>query len=957
VISERLKASSPFLILCLLLIWLGGELMRVSSLSARKDHFLHEASALLLEAGTLRDQWKSLNRSFRKEKRADKREILQLDRTLTQTTGWIRRVSELGNRFSAGTPSRSPLTARVERLRSLAREATVRIQPALLVPEIQGLTEDLGKTSRNLLNMFQSRSRGFPGTRAPSGMLVFLATLTSVLVVLGLERFFAGRIRENLILLRETLIRLNQNRIHLDAGPGLDLKNRLATLYPLPKIAFLLNGFLERHKEVLHKIRVSAENCEQAVGLIRNSHREILEGTRVQAGAADETAASTFQMSATLNEIASNVQDISRAAEGSFSSIQEMDRSMHQITGGSEELFSLVENASSSIQEMVISLGQIRENLTSLTQSVEDTTASVSEINASTREVSQIAKESAALSQKSTLETSEQGVKAVQKTIEGMHKIDEAVNHADRLIQVLNSRSGEIGEILNVISEIAEKTNLLALNAAIIASQAGEHGKGFSVVATEIKALAERTASSIDQIETVISNIQSETRMVSQSIHQSVEQVRKGVTLSKETKQALRQILDQSRKAGELSWKIESSAIEQVKSIARVNEEIQKINETVHQIAAAVSEQDKGGMVIHEMVEKLTFFSENLKQSMQTESEESRKITGEINKSAQKFQQINRAIQEQRIGSEQIVRAIERIQTITGENQRLTHDLNTAIASLALYNHVLQEEVSKSFTTADENILTLGIVPLEAPEKMKIRFTPLARFLEKALGRKVVIRASDDFESAVRDLGTGKSDLAYLTPSTFLEGKDKYGIRVVLKEVRGHKPFYHSVIAAKEGSGIHSVSQLRGRRFAFGDRKSTSSFLMPRAMLASAGLSMDDLEEARFLGHHDAVAWAIVQGEVDAGGLLESVACSFIHKGLKILETSVDIPGFNFCIRPGLDTGLCEEITRAIIGLDENNPEHAQVLNSIEDGCNGFTQADYQDYAGIQEMMENLSEA
>lgn len=123
---------------------------------------------------------------------------------------------------------------------------------------------------------------------------------------------------------------------------------------------------------------------------------------------------------------------------------------------------------------------------------------------------------------------------------------------------------------------------------------------------------------------------------------------------------------------------------------------------------------------------------------------------------------------------------------------------------------------------------------------------------------------------------------------------------------------------------------------------------MPRALLQGSGVDLADLGDYRFLGHHDNVAWAIVNGEVDAGGLLESLAQKFVVKGLRIISTSEPIPEFNFCGSPELSPALRRNITEALLQLDAARTEDKNILNSLESGYNGFMPAADKDYAGIE---------
>lgn len=947
-IKERLQASFPFLIVCLLTAWLGQQLIQTSLDVKQRIRDAEESRGLMSEVVSLQS---ALKEALQEQGAALPEEALSVLKERLQRSPLLSGESMDQEAPAPTDPSlpavREAFVARAQPLLGKGKDGV----ESPLDRVLPGLLGDLSKMEQAVQRSQEEAYARLKAYRPPSSLLIFFVALTTILLTLFLENTFADQIRRNLSTLRDRLLQLNQNRLDLDEQIVLSLSGWTAISYPLPKIAHLLTCFLKMHGDVIRKIQTSAENCENASVLIRNCHKDIYEGTRVQANAADQTSSSTFQMNATLNEVAANVQNLSRSAEESSSSVQEMDSSIHQISQASEELFSLVDSSSSSINQMVASIGQIRENLDSLSTSVENTASSVSEIDDSTKDVEQIARQSAALSQKSTTETSEQGVSAVEKTIQGMYRIQKTVDGTNQMIKNLNQRSEEIGEILEVIDEIAEQTNLLALNASIIAAQAGEHGKGFAVVADEIKALAERTTSSIGQIEKAVTSVQEETGRVSLSIDQSVKEAKEGVSLSEETKRVLERILTQSKKASEMSHKIEGTAIEQVQSIGRVNSEIQNVNQMVHRITSAVEEQDKGGGVIREMVEKLRSFSEELKRSMAEETNGSRMIAREIEKFFNNIQEINRAIQEHRKGSEQITQSIERIRVITEENINLTDDLNTAIGSLTIYNEELLKDVGNFQLNDGKKTLRLGIAPLESKAKMQMKFAPLARYLQEKLQQKVEVHVADDLDATIQQLGTGTTDIAYMTPSTFIEAKRRYGSEVLLKAIRNHSPFYRSVIAVREGSPVRTLADLKGKRVGFGDRKSTSSYHVPKSMLRKEGIDLSDLGEHTFLGHHDAVAWAIVNGDVDAGCLLEPVANKFVAKGLKILKVSEAIPEFNFCVGADMDPELKEAIRQALLELDEDRPEDRSILKTIEYDYNGFMDASESDYAGIEEIM------
>src|SRR5512135_774710 len=155
-----------------------------------------------------------------------------------------------------------------------------------------------------------------------------------------------------------------------------------------------------------------------------------------------------------------------------------------------------------------------------------------------------------------------------------MERIKKVVGRYSSLVNRLGKRSEEIGTILGVIVEVTERTNLLALNASILAAQAGEHGKGFAVVAEEIKALADRTAGSAQDIAKLIATVQKETKEAVAAMTNSLTAVEEGVSRSQDAGVALNKILTSSSRSAETANMIERAMSEQARGIKQVSEAI-----------------------------------------------------------------------------------------------------------------------------------------------------------------------------------------------------------------------------------------------------------------------------------------------------------------------------------------------------------------------------------------------
>jgi len=189
------------------------------------------------------------------------------------------------------------------------------------------------------------------------------------------------------------------------------------------------------------------------------------------------------------------------------------------------------------------------------------------------------------------------GVKVVEETIAVMSRIAGQVKETAAMVETLGSRSEEIGDIINTIEDIADQTNLLALNAAIEAARAGEQGRGFAVVADEVRALAERTTKATRQIAETIKNIQQETRCAVTAMEVGVQEAEQGRNEAAKSGVALQHILDQVNSLTMQVSQIATAAEEQTATTNEITNNIQQITEVVqlnangsHESAEAASQ-------------------------------------------------------------------------------------------------------------------------------------------------------------------------------------------------------------------------------------------------------------------------------------------------------------------------------------------------------------------------------
>ncbi|MGB3940337.1 MAG: methyl-accepting chemotaxis protein [Candidatus Manganitrophaceae bacterium] len=455
----------------------------------------------------------------------------------------------------------------------------------------------------------------------------------------------------------------------------------------------LLSKIMVRYTETTRRIRETMKEITDATGLIFMNAKKMNDGGFRQAQGAEKTSSSIEEMNASVKSIAENIEGLSTAAGATSSSLVEMSAAINQVANHTTILSTSVEETASALLEMSNSEREVVEHIDSLSMSVVEMTASMNEVDASIREVERNARESAQMTEKVSRDAVDLGVGAIEKTIKGMEKIRKTVEKSAGVINQLDERAERIGKILTVIDEVTRQTNLLALNAAILASQSGEQGKGFDVVAGEIKNLADRTSLSTKEIAQLIRDVQSEAKDAVVSIREGAKSVEEGVLLSINARKLLNMILESSKRSSVMSREIEKATNEQVQAVHQVAQAMEKVSAMVHQIHLAMQEQQKGIDDITAASEKMRTITRQVKLSTEEQADGSKQISNALENIALRIQQISRGMNEHQKGGEIIVKSILEIEQVTQVNNQMTLEMNLAIEGLAKQARLLKDEI------------------------------------------------------------------------------------------------------------------------------------------------------------------------------------------------------------------------------------------------------------------------
>ena len=298
--------------------------------------------------------------------------------------------------------------------------------------------------------------------------------------------------------------------------------------------------------------------------------------------------------------------------KGDHKLMKESVNKLGEVLG--ESISEIVNNITDAVTSIVNVSGQISSSTEQMSAGAQEQSQQTTEISSAVEQLTQTifdntkGASSASESAKLAGTKAKHGGEIVNQTIEEIAIIAEVVNKSAATIETLGKNSDQIGEIVQVINDIADQTNLLALNAAIEAARAGEQGRGFAVVADEVRKLAERTTKATKEIAGMIKNIQHVTMEAVKGINEGTEEVRKGRDFAHKSGELLKEIIIETNKVSDVTHQVAAASEEMSAGSEQISKSVQGINSVTQEAAAGIEQIAKAA----EDLSKLTVNLEEL---------------------------------------------------------------------------------------------------------------------------------------------------------------------------------------------------------------------------------------------------------------------------------------------------------------------------------------------------------
>ena len=448
-------------------------------------------------------------------------------------------------------------------------------------------------------------------------------------------------------------------------------------------------------RDMIGQLSGLASNVTMVTARITDSPASIMRVVDAQKDAIENAVKSIAEVNASITAISRSSESLRSSAGEASSAAVRLTGSTTKVAEQADVFDEMAHKAGSSVEQMVASISEISANLEALAASSEETSSALTQVDSTIKEIQRNAGESVKFAEKVSSDAENKGIASAGAAIRGIENARDAVGKLAASINSLGKRSQEIGAIVTVIDDVADHTSLLALNASILAAQAGQHGNAFAVVAAEIKGLAERTSDSTREISRLISSVQAEVKSSMKMAEEGTQVVQEGMDLVTNVNAALQGIRESAMASTDMSRAIQRATVEEAKVIHTVTDTIREQAQQIAQITKSTSEQTQGSRLITVAVEKVKDASHQVTTVAAEQLESSKRISFVSENVASQASQITEAIGSQKRKSDELVGFTDKIQETTANLIASADEMNRTILALSNDAQRLTGELQK----------------------------------------------------------------------------------------------------------------------------------------------------------------------------------------------------------------------------------------------------------------------
>ncbi|KAF0218922.1 MAG: methyl-accepting chemotaxis sensory [Geobacteraceae bacterium] len=461
------------------------------------------------------------------------------------------------------------------------------------------------------------------------------------------------------------------------------------------QLAGCFNGIIEEMHESVVSVAATLDELSAVSASVKRAALTVQGTVLNQCGSIDDISSSIGELNRSITNIAGDAKELLHSTDATSSSTLEISTSIREVAHTTDALDATADTIHSAVNQIANSLKQVTANLVLLAELTSSASSSAARVNGAIKDITAHAQDQAGIARDVKEAADTAGLEAVNSTKQGMEKIRQEVFTTNDAIESLSSKSDQIGKIVGVIGNVAEETNLLALNAAILAAQSGENGKAFGVIAEKIRGLAKRSAESTKDIGEIINQVQQDIDMAGKAVKRSISEVDSGVHLSSEAEKVLKDIIIKAETSLDMALQVGSSVVEQSKSVELNASAIQNFKKMSEDIKKAVTRQSQAAEEIVRGVKELRECTGFVKQSLAEQSRESENIAEVVQSLFSRAQIIAQGTKEQCKVAEDIVVSIIAVKQKADQTLSASDDLDAVTEGLNRQTSIVHDRLEQ----------------------------------------------------------------------------------------------------------------------------------------------------------------------------------------------------------------------------------------------------------------------
>ncbi len=473
--------------------------------------------------------------------------------------------------------------------------------------------------------------------------------------------------------------------------------NTTARVFSDDEVGELASSFGETRanlRRLLGRVGGSGSTITEGVRVITGGTESLLLRSRDQATLTENSSHAVENVRGGIGGVLGAANTVSELTQDASTRALELQASSEEVARSMDYLFQSVEKTSSSTTEMNASMSEMSKRTGVLAGIGDEALSFVAEMDSTIAELRSSAQSTADISRQ-VREDAEAGGGAMAKTVEGINVSRDVTNSTAETLDDLQRSVGQISQILNVIEEITNRTNLLALNAAIIAAQAGEHGLGFTVVADEIRQLAERTRGSTKEISAIVKAVQSGSKQAATKMQEGVKRVEATVRLADDASASLAKIVGSASRSYEMATKISRALEDQAKASRHLHEVTSRMSDHIAEINRASREQARGTQLLAQEAERVREIAGQVKNATDEQSLAGRGISAALEKIAEDARAMRDSLERQLRETDRIADASKTMLDIAQANDAIAREFNATVQNLVTSGRDFESEVSR----------------------------------------------------------------------------------------------------------------------------------------------------------------------------------------------------------------------------------------------------------------------